>query len=77
MHTAGTNLVIANLLSRNFSTMSAKKYQLQLETVSVRPLIELAELQLDNSLKQIHYLVKHKEIIPTQTRVAYAVKESA
>ena len=64
VHTAGTTLTVADMLSRDFSQITNKRFQLQPKTLP--SLIDLNQLKPNNSLKQIHYLVRHEDILPTQ-----------
>ena len=67
IHTAGTNLTVADMLSRDFSTINAKTYQLQHKTLP--PHIDFLQLKQNNILKPIHYLVKHEDVLPTQKMI--------
>ena len=64
IHTAGTNLTVADMLSRKFSTINNKTCQLQHKTLA--PHIDFLQLKNDNILKPIHYLRKHEDVLPTQ-----------
>ena len=65
IHTAGTNLTVANMLSRDFSTINTKICQLLHKTLP--PHIDFLQLK-NNILKPIHHLVKHEDILPTQKK---------
>ena len=67
IHTAGTNLTVADMLSRDFSTIDAKTCQLQHKTPP--PHIVFLQLKQNNILKPIHYLVKHEDVLPTQKMI--------
>ena len=41
----------------------------QLQHKVILPHIDFFQLKPNNSLKQIHYLVIHKEVLPTQKKV--------
>ena len=63
IHTPGRNLSVADMLSRSFT-----KAELQLNQLKHKqnpPQIDFALLQ-DNTLKPIHYLIKHEKILPHQ-----------
>ena len=63
IHTPGKNLSVADMLSRSFT-----KAELQLNQIKHKhlpPQISFALLQ-DNTLKPVHYLIKHEEILPHQ-----------
>ena len=63
IHTPGKNLSVADMLSRSFT-----KAELQLNKLKHKqlpPQIDFALLQ-DNTLKPVHYLIKHEEILPHQ-----------
>ena len=63
IHTPGKNLSVADMLSRSFT-----KAELQLNQLKHKqnpPQIDFALLQ-DNTLKPVHYLIKHEEILPHQ-----------
>ena len=64
--TAGTNLTVADMLSRDFATISDKTYQLQHKTLP--PPTDFLQLKIDNILKPIHYLFKHEYVLPTQKK---------
>ena len=64
IHTAGTNLTVADMLSRDFSTINNKTCQLQHKTLP--PHIDILQLKNNNFLKPIHYLIKHEDVLPTQ-----------
>ena len=64
IHTAGKNLSIADMLSRDFSSLTNSQCQIQHKTLP--PQIEFSQLSSKNSITPVHYLVKHEEILPTQ-----------
>ena len=56
LDTTNSNITVADMLSRDFSTITTKLSQLQHEILP--PPIEFLELEPNNSLKQqVHYLV--------------------
>ena len=63
IHTPGTNLSVADKLSRSFT--KAELQLNQLKHKQLPPQIDFALLQ-DNTLKPVHYLIKHEEILPHQ-----------
>ena len=67
IHTAVTNLTVADMLSEDFSTINAKTCQLQHKTLP--PHIDFLQLKQYNILKPIHYLVKHEDVLPTQKAI--------
>ena len=67
IHTAGTNLTVADMLSRDFSTINAKTCQLHHKTLP--PHIDFSQLKQNNILKPIQYLVKHEDVLPTQKMI--------
>ena len=67
IHTAGTNLTVADMLSRDLSTINNKTCQRQHKTLP--PHIDFLQLKNDNILKPIHYLVKHEDVLPTQKMI--------
>ena len=67
IHPAGTNLTVADMLSRDFSTINTKTCQLQHKTLP--PHIDFLQLKHNNILKPIHYLVKHEDVLPTQKMI--------
>ena len=71
IHTAGTNLTVADMLIRDFSTINNKICQLQHKTLP--PHIDVLQLKNDNMLKPIHYLVKHKNVLPTQKNDSHLI----
>ena len=66
IHTAGRNLTVADMLSRDFSTINIKTCQLQHKTLP--PQIDFPQLKHDNALKRTHYLVKHEDVLPTRKK---------
>ena len=59
IHTPGKNLSVADMLSRSFT--KAELQLNQLKHKHLPPQIDFALLQ-DNTLKPVHYLIKHEEI---------------
>ena len=64
--TAGINLTVADIFSRDFSKITIKMCQLQHKTLP--PHIEVIQSKPNNALKQIHYLVKHEDVSLTQKK---------
>ena len=62
IHTPGKNLSVADMLSRSFT-----KAELQLP-----PQFDFALLQ-NGTLKPVHYLIKHKEILPHQKHDSHPI----
>ena len=71
IHTAGTNLTVADMLSRDFSTINNKTCQLQHKTLP--PHIDFLQLKNDNILKPNHYLIKHEDVLPTQKNDSHLI----
>ena len=71
IHTAGTNRTVADMLSRDFSTINAKTCQLHHKTLP--PHIDFLQLKQNNILKPIHYLVKHEDVLPTQKNDSHLI----
>ena len=70
IHTPGKNLSVADMLSRSFT-----KAELQLNKLKHKqlpPRINFALLQ-DNTLKPVHYLTKHEEILPHQKHDSHPI----
>ena len=69
IHTPGKNLSVADMLSRSFT-----KTELQLNQLKHKlpPQIDFALLQ-DNTLKPVHYLIKHEEILPHQKHDSHPI----
>ena len=67
VHTAGTNLPVADMLSRDFSSISSTSCQLKHKTLP--PHIEFVQLNPNNTLAETHYLVQHEEVLPTQRNI--------
>ena len=63
IHTPGKNLSVADMLSRSFT--KAELQLNQLKHKKLPPQIDFALLQ-DGTLKPLHYLIKHEEILPHQ-----------
>ena len=66
IHTAGKNLSVADMLSRDFSNLTNSQCQIQHKTLP--PQIEFAQMKKNNIINPVHYLVKHEEILPTQKK---------
>ena len=64
IHTGGTILTVADMLSQDFLHFTTKVCHLQHNTLP--PHIEFIQLKSNNSLKQIHYLVEPEDVLPTQ-----------
>ena len=71
IHTAGTNLTVADMLSRDFSTINNKTCQLQHKTLP--PHFDFLQLKNNNFLKPIHYLIKHEDVLPTQKNDSHLI----
>ena len=67
IHTAGRNITVADMLCRDFSQITSKMCQIHHTTLP--PHIDFVQVKLNYSLKQIHYQVKHKDVLPTQTMI--------
>ena len=70
IHTPGKNLSVADMLGRSFT-----KDELQLNQLKHKPLppqIDFALLQ-NGTLKPVHYLIKHEEILPHQTHDSHPI----
>ena len=59
------------MLSRDFSSINTNSCQLQHKTLP--PYIELAHITPNNTLTEIHYLVQHEEILPTQKNDSHPI----
>ena len=70
-HTAGTNLTVADMLSKGFSTINTKTCQLQHKTLP--PHIDFLQLKNNKLLKPIHYLIKHEDVLPTQKNDSHLI----
>ena len=60
IHTAGTNITIADMLSRDFPTINNETCHFQHKTLP--PRIDFLQLKNDNILKPIHYLIIHEDV---------------
>ena len=69
-HTPGKNLSVADMLSRCFT--KAELQLNQLKHKQLPPQIDFALLQ-DNTLKPVHYLIKHEEILPHQKHDSHPI----
>ena len=63
IHTPGKNLSVADIISRSFT--KAELQLNQLKHKQLPPQIDFALLQ-NGTLKPVHYLIKHEEILPHQ-----------
>ena len=66
----GKNLSVADMLSRSFT--KAELQLNQLKHKQLPPQIDFALLQ-DNTLKPVHYLIKHEEILPHQKHDSHPI----
>ena len=64
VHTAGTNFRVADMLTRDCSQITNKMCQLQHKTLP--PHIEILQLKPNNTITEIHNLVKHEDVLPTK-----------
>ena len=70
IHTPGKNLSVADMLSRSFT--KAELQLNQLKHKQLPPQIDFALLQ-DNTLKPVHYLITHEEILPHQKHDSHLI----
>ena len=70
IHTPGKNICVADMLSRSFT--KAKLQLNQLKHKQLPPQIDFALLQ-DGTLKPVHYLIKHEEILPHQKHDSHPI----
>ena len=70
IHTPGKNISVADMLSRSFT--KAELQLNQLKHKHLPPQIDFALLQ-DNTLKPVHYLIKHEEILPQQKHDSHPI----
>ena len=70
IHTPGKNLSVVDMLSRSFT--KAELQLNQLKHKQLPPQIDFALLQ-DGTLKHVHYLIKHEEILPHQKHDSHAI----
>ena len=70
IHTPGKNLSVSDMLSRSFTEAELKLNQLQHKQLP--PQIDLALLQ-NGTLKPVHYLIKHEEILPHQKHDSHPI----
>ena len=61
IHIPGKNLSVAEMLSRSFTVAELQINQLKHEQLP--PQNDFAVLQ-DSTLKPVHYLIKHEEVLP-------------
>ena len=69
-HTPGKNLSVADILSRSFTKAELQINQLKHQQLP--PQIDFALLQ-DNTLKPVHYLIKHEENLPHQKHDSHPI----
>ena len=69
-HTPGKNLSVADMLSRSFT--KAELQLNQLKHKQLPPQIDSALLQ-NGTLKHVHYLIKHEEILPHQKHDSHPI----
>ena len=70
IHTPGKNLSAADMLSRSFT--KAELQLNQLKHKQLPPQIDFAILQ-NGTLKPVHYLIKHEEILPHQKHDSHPI----
>ena len=69
-HTPGKNLSVADMLSRSFT--KAELQLNQLKHKQLPPQIDFALLQ-NGTVKPVHYLIKHEEILPHQKHDSHPI----
>ena len=67
IHTAATNPPVAEMLSRDFSTITNTTCHLQHKALPLH--IDFLQIKPNNYLKLIHYLVKHEDVLTTQKMI--------
>ena len=70
IHTPGKNLSVADMLSRSFTKVELQLNQLKHKQLP--PQIDFALLQ-NGTLKPVHYLIKHEEILPHQKHDSHPI----
>ena len=70
IHTPGKSLSVADMLSRSFTKTELQINQLKHKQLP--PQIDFAILQ-NNTLKPVHYLIKHEEILPHQKHDSHPI----
>ena len=70
IHTPGKNLSVADLLSRSFTKEELKVNQLKHKHLP--PQIYFTFLH-NNTLKHVHYLIKHEEVLPHQKNDSHPI----
>ena len=70
IHTPGKNLSVADMLSRSFT--KAELQLNQLKHKQLPPQIDFALIQ-NGSLKPVHYLIKHEEMLPHQKHDSHPI----
>ena len=70
IHTSGKNLSVADILSRSFT--KAELQLNQLKHKQLPPQIDFALLQ-NGTLKPVHYLIKHEEILPRRKHDSHPI----
>ena len=69
-HTPGKNLFVADMLSRSFTKAELQLNQLKHKQLA--PQIDIALLE-NGTLKPVHYLIKHEEILPHQKHDSHPI----
>ena len=69
-HTPGKNLSVADMLSRSFTKTELQLNQLKHKQLP--PQVDFALVQ-DNTLKPVHYLIKHEEILRHQKHDSHPI----
>ena len=70
IHTPGQNLSVSDMLSRSFTKVELQLNQLKHKQLP--PQIDFTILQND-TLKSVHYLIKHEEILPHQNHDSHPI----
>ena len=70
IHTPGKNLSVADMLSRSFT--KAELQIIQLKHKQLPPQTDFAILKHD-TVKPVHYLIKHEEILPQQKHDSHPI----
>ena len=70
IHTPGENVSVAAMLSRFFTKAELQKHQLKHKQLPSQ--IYFAILQ-DSTLKPVHYIIKHEEVLPRQKHDSHPI----
>ena len=71
LHTAGANLVVADMLGRDFSIITNNMWPITTKNSTTTNRISPTQKYI--SLKEVFYLVKHEDVLPTRNNDTHPI----